>query len=72
MVEHQGEVALRGEALYHRKDTCTAASAHAEVSYLSPTFLRCYSSEVHPPTPIGTCSGLRPVPPIRGDSAAAA
>eukprot|EP00959_Pyramimonas_sp_CCMP1952_P328631 6880313-Pyramimonas_sp.AAC.1 len=30
MVDHQGEVALRGGALGHRKDTCTAASALAE------------------------------------------
>eukprot|EP00959_Pyramimonas_sp_CCMP1952_P039786 832086-Pyramimonas_sp.AAC.1 len=53
MVEHEGEVASRGGALYRRKDTCTAASAHAEVSYLSLTFLRYYTLEVHPLTPIG-------------------
>eukprot|EP00959_Pyramimonas_sp_CCMP1952_P453579 9468449-Pyramimonas_sp.AAC.1 len=30
MVEHPGELALRGGIRYHRKDTCTATSAHAE------------------------------------------
>eukprot|EP00959_Pyramimonas_sp_CCMP1952_P313201 6555838-Pyramimonas_sp.AAC.1 len=53
MVEREGEVALRGGALYHRKDTCSAASAHAEVSYLSPTSLRYYTPGVHQPAPLG-------------------
>eukprot|EP00959_Pyramimonas_sp_CCMP1952_P122585 2562729-Pyramimonas_sp.AAC.1 len=40
-------------ATHYRKDTCSDASAHAEVSYLRPTSLRLYTPEVHPPPPIG-------------------
>eukprot|EP00959_Pyramimonas_sp_CCMP1952_P221774 4636517-Pyramimonas_sp.AAC.1 len=45
IVEHQGEVAVREGAPYHCKDICSAASAYAEVSYLSPTSQRYYTPE---------------------------
>eukprot|EP00959_Pyramimonas_sp_CCMP1952_P426606 8934928-Pyramimonas_sp.AAC.1 len=53
MVGHQGAVALRGGDHGHRKGICSEVSAHAEVSYLSPTSLRYYTPKVHPPTPLG-------------------
>eukprot|EP00959_Pyramimonas_sp_CCMP1952_P394124 8258196-Pyramimonas_sp.AAC.1 len=59
MVEHLGAVGLRGGMCIttdDRKDTCSATSALAEVSHSSPTFLRYYTPEAHPPTPIGNLS----------------
>eukprot|EP00959_Pyramimonas_sp_CCMP1952_P395069 8277486-Pyramimonas_sp.AAC.1 len=56
MVENQGAVGLRGGmyiTTHNRKDTCSATSALAEVSYSNPTSLRYYNPEVHPPTPLG-------------------
>eukprot|EP00959_Pyramimonas_sp_CCMP1952_P071873 1501249-Pyramimonas_sp.AAC.1 len=54
-------------ATHSRADTCSATSALAEASYSSPTSLRYYTSDAHPPTPI--CGNVRcdiaPPPPPR-------
>eukprot|EP00959_Pyramimonas_sp_CCMP1952_P140472 2939254-Pyramimonas_sp.AAC.1 len=57
MVDHQGAVARRGGDHGHRKDTCTEASAYAEVSYPNPASLLYYTPKVHTPTPLGNFFG---------------
>eukprot|EP00959_Pyramimonas_sp_CCMP1952_P176978 3699134-Pyramimonas_sp.AAC.1 len=54
MVEQWGAVGWRGGmyiTTHSRNDTCSVTSALAEASYSSPTSLRYYTPEVHPPTP---------------------
>eukprot|EP00959_Pyramimonas_sp_CCMP1952_P004017 84439-Pyramimonas_sp.AAC.1 len=56
MVEHQGAVGLRrgmNITTHNRKDTRSATSVLAVAFYSSPTSLRYYTPEVHPPIPSG-------------------
>eukprot|EP00959_Pyramimonas_sp_CCMP1952_P225241 4710310-Pyramimonas_sp.AAC.1 len=55
MAEHQGTVGLRGGVYittHNHKDTCSATSVLAEACYMSPSSLRYYTPEVHPPTQV--------------------